>query len=56
MVMRSVLSALYEEKETIERLSTWIWRPGTFTRMLSAIFLPILLWLIREVIGRFLGP
>jgi hypothetical protein len=53
--MRTVLSALKEERETIEGLSTWPWRPGTFTRMLSAIFLPILLWLLREVLGRFLG-
>jgi hypothetical protein len=52
--MRSVLSALKEEKETIEDLSTWPWRPGTFTRLLSAIFLPVVLALNREVVSRLI--
>lgn len=53
--MRTVLSALREEEETIQGLSTWPWRPGTFTRLLSAIFLPVVLLLIREGVTRLLG-
>jgi hypothetical protein len=53
--LRTVLSALREEEETIQDLSTWPWRPGTFTGLLSALFLPVVLLLIREVITRLLG-
>lgn len=53
--MRSVLSVIREERETIEGLSTWPWRPGTFTRFLSALLLPTVLLLIREFVTRLLG-
>ena len=53
--MRTVFSTMREKKETIEGLSTWPWRPGTFTGLLSAIFLPVVLILIREIISRLFG-
>ena len=53
--MRTVLSALREEEQTIQALSTWPWRPGTLTGVLSALLLPVVLLLIREVITRLLG-
>ena len=53
--MRTVLSTLREEEQAIQALSTWPWRPGTLTGLLSALFLPVLLLLIREVITRLLG-
>lgn len=52
--MRNVLSALREEQQAIQELSTWPWRRGTFTGLLSALFLPIVLLLIREIITRLL--
>lgn len=53
--MRTVFSTMREKKETIEGLSTWPWRPGTFTGLLSAILLPVVLILIREIITRLLA-
>ncbi len=53
--MRTVFSTMREKKETIEGLSTWPWQPGTFTRLLSALFLPVVLVLIRELVSRLLG-
>jgi hypothetical protein len=53
--MRTVFSTLREEKETVQGLSTWPWRPGTLTGLLSALFLPIILVLVREIISMFLG-
>ena len=53
--MRAVYSTLKEEKETIQGLRTWPWRPGTLTGLLSALFLPIILALVREIISMFLG-
>lgn len=53
--MRTVLSALREEEQIIQALSTWPWRPATIRELLSALFLPIVLVLIREVVTRLLG-
>ncbi|MGH2620263.1 MAG: hypothetical protein ACRDHG_06785, partial [Anaerolineales bacterium] len=53
--MRTVFSTMREEKETIQGLSTWPWRPGTLTGLLSALFLPIVIVLVREIISRLLG-
>ncbi len=53
--MRTVFSTMREEKETIQALSTWPWRPGTLTGLLSALFFPIVLVLIREVVSMFFG-
>jgi hypothetical protein len=53
--MRTVFSTMREKKETVEGLSTWPWRPGTFTGLLSAIFLPVVLILIREIISGLFG-
>jgi hypothetical protein len=53
--MRAVYSTLKEEKETVQDLRTWPWRPGTLTGLLSALFLPVLLVLVREIISTFLG-
>ena len=54
--MHTVFSTLREEKETVQGLSTWPWRPGTLTGLLSALFLPIILALLRDLILRFLVP
>jgi hypothetical protein len=54
--MRAVFSTLREEKEAVQGLSTWPWRPGTLTGLLSALFLPIILALLRDLVLRFLVP
>ena len=48
--MRAVFSTLVEEKHTIEGLRTWPWQPGTLSGLLSALVLPTILVLIREII------
>lgn len=53
--MRTVFSTLREDKETIDALPTWPWRPGTLTGLLSALLLPILLIIVREVLSMLLG-
>jgi hypothetical protein len=54
--MRTVFSTLREEKETLQGLRTWPWRPGTLTGLLSALVVPILLALLRELILALLRP
>lgn len=54
--MRTVFSTLVEEKESLQALRTWPWRPGTLTGLLSALFLPIILVVVREIILMIVGP
>lgn len=38
----------------VSRVSTWPWRPDTLRGFMSAVFLPILLWLAITILGRLL--
>jgi len=53
--MRAVYSTLKDEKETVQDLRTWPWKPGTLAGLVSALLLPAVLVLVREIISRFLG-
>jgi hypothetical protein len=46
------LNSLYKMREQIERIPTWPWNPGAFRNFLSAVFLPLGLWLIQQLIVR----
>lgn len=43
------------EREILNKIPTWPWRPGVFTGFISAIVLPILLFLMQFYIGNWLG-
>ncbi len=55
LALRSMLSALKDERELIDSVPTWPWRPGTITGLISALLLPTILSLISGVFERFLG-
>ena len=46
-------TALIQERDLIARLSTWPWDPSTLRAVVSAIALPIVLFLITRVLDRF---
>ncbi len=46
------LNSLYKMREQIERIPTWPWNPGTFRNFLSAVFLPLGLWLLQQFLVR----
>lgn len=48
------LSSLYKMREQIEKVPTWPWSPGTFRNFLSAIFLPLALWGVQQLLLRIL--
>lgn len=52
--MRSILMSLKEEREFVEAVPTWPWRPATLRGLLSAILLPIVIWLIQQLLERIL--
>ena len=43
------------EREILNKIPTWPWRPGVFTGFISAIILPIVLFLLQFYIGTWLG-
>lgn len=48
------VTALRQELEMLERIPTWPWRPETIRGVLSALVLPVLLWMTTRVLERVL--
>ena len=53
--MISVHAVLLKEKEAINDLSTWPWRRGTFSGLVTALLFPITLSILRDVISGWIG-
>jgi hypothetical protein len=49
------INALVNERSLLTSIPTWPWRAGTLTGFLSAIGLPILLFILQLVIKKYLG-
>jgi hypothetical protein len=47
------LSSVAAEREAIARLSTWPWEGATVTGFVTTLILPVLLWLVQRLLGRF---
>lgn len=48
------LGSLIAERDLVGRLSTWPWQAGTAGAVVSAIGLPIVLWVLTRVMGRLI--
>lgn len=48
------LTNLVIERDTLDKIPTWPWERGTLTGFLTALILPIVLWLITRVLERVL--
>lgn len=53
--LNSALSGLNAERDILAKIPTWPWRVGLLTGFLSIVVLPIILFLIQLVIGRWMG-
>jgi hypothetical protein len=51
--METAIRALIRKREMVGKISTWPWNPGTVRGFASTLLLPILLWLITRLLGRF---
>jgi hypothetical protein len=51
----NALTALGAEREVLNAIPTWPWRAGTVTGFVSAIILPIVLFLVQLAIQKMLG-
>lgn len=52
--LNNVLAGLFAEEQALSKISAWPWKPETLRGFLSAVMLPILLWLITTLLGRVL--
>jgi hypothetical protein len=53
--MEAALSSLLMKRNPIEATPTWPWRPSTFRAVLTAVFLPVLIYVIQQLLDRFLA-
>jgi hypothetical protein len=53
--LTKVVSVLETERETLEAISTWPWQPETLRFLVTALLLPLLLWIIQYVLQLVLG-
>lgn len=44
------------EHQAIYRIPTWPWQPETARLVLAAVFLPVALWLLQQLLARILTP
>lgn len=52
--LNSAMTALITERDLLDKLSTWPWKPTTFRGFVSSVMLPIVLWLITRYLGQFI--
>lgn len=53
--IQATIESLISEKRFIESIPTWPWRLGTFRVAITAVLLPEFVWLIQQVLDRFLN-
>lgn len=53
--LNNALAGLNTERTILEKIPTWPWRTETLTGFLSAIGLPIILFLIQNILRKWLG-
>jgi hypothetical protein len=51
-----VLEALEIEQKALKKVSTWPWHPETARYLVTALFLPLVLWLIQFIIESTMAP
>lgn len=49
------LTSLYKMREQIEKVPTWPWHAGSLRNFLSAVFLPLGLWLLQQYLRGLLS-
>jgi hypothetical protein len=52
--LNKMLSSLELTRQTIDRAPTWPWHPDTPRLILTAILLPVILWLAQRLLGRLI--
>ena len=53
--LQTAIDSMMREKNLLESTPTWPWAPSTIRGFLAAIFLPLFLWLLQQLLERFMG-
>jgi hypothetical protein len=54
--LRVTMTNLEMELNTLKGIHTWPWQPETVRWLITALVLPLGLWLIQSVLQRVLAP
>jgi hypothetical protein len=49
------MASLEVEQAALRRIPTWPWDPGAVRGLVAALLLPVAVWLLQLLLGRFLG-
>jgi hypothetical protein len=52
--MQAAINNLTAKQKYLEAVPTWPWREGTFRITVTTVLLPIVVWLIQQILDRFL--
>lgn len=53
--LKDGLDSLVIERSVLDKVSTWPWEPETARVMITAVLLPMILWVVTRILERFLG-
>ena len=54
--LKRIIAALEIEEDALNKVSTWPWQPETVRYLVTALFLPLVLWIVQFLLQRTLGP
>jgi hypothetical protein len=53
--LNRAVQAVAAEKDKIASIPTWPWQPGVFRGWVASLFLPLIIWLLQQLLGKSLG-
>jgi hypothetical protein len=54
--LTKLIATLEIEEKALKNVSTWPWQPETVRYLVTALFLPLVLWLVQYLLQRLIGP
>jgi hypothetical protein len=54
--LNKTIASLETEQNLLERIPTWPWQPETVRLLVTALALPLVLWLVQYILQRAIGP
>ena len=52
--MNDVLDALLKQQGVVDKISTWPWRTGTVGALATAVFLPLVIWVLTHLLAQLI--
>ncbi len=53
--LNKAVATLEIEQNALHKVPTWPWQPGALRAVVAALLLPVAIWAIQALLGRFLG-